>query len=84
MIHASIFELDSIQSYLFSSGRLRDVAGASEMIDQLTEGEGSLLDQVTDAVGGKEDGRKQQQKENNSVCLEYIHAPFSTQRIPRN
>ncbi len=53
MIHALIFELDSIQSYLFSSGRLRDVAGASEMIDQLTEGEGSLLDQVIDAVGGK-------------------------------
>ena len=50
MIHASIFELDSIQSYLFSSGRLRDVAGASELLDQLTEGEGNLLDQVARAV----------------------------------
>ncbi len=53
MIHAMVFELDSIQSYLFSSGRLRDVAGASELLDQLTEGEDNLLDQVIDAASGQ-------------------------------
>ena len=49
--HALLFELDSIQSWLFASGRLRDVAGASELVDRLTEGAGNLLDAVCDAAG---------------------------------
>lgn len=50
MKHALLFELDSIQQYLFASGRLRDVAGASEMLDQLTV-EGGLLDAVCKQAG---------------------------------
>ncbi len=50
-MHALVFELNSIQSYLFSSGRLRDVAGASELLDQMTDGDGNLLDNVLNALG---------------------------------
>ena len=50
-MHALVFELNSIQSYLFASGRLRDVAGASELLDQMTEGDGNLLNSVIDALG---------------------------------
>ena len=50
-MHALVFELNSIQSYLFSSGRLRDVAGASELLDQMTDGEGNLLDLVLNELG---------------------------------
>ncbi len=50
-MYALVFELNSIQSYLFSSGRLRDVAGASELLDQMTYGDGNLLDVVLDALG---------------------------------
>ncbi len=50
MKHALLFELDSIQQYLFASGRLRDVAGASEMLDQLTAKDG-LLDAVCEQAG---------------------------------
>jgi len=54
-MHALVFELNSIQSYLFSSGRLRDVAGASELLDQMTDGEGNLLDAVLDALGANKE-----------------------------
>ncbi len=55
-MHALLFELNSIQSYLFSSGKLRDMVGASELLDQLTNGssEGNLLDAVLDAAEMKE------------------------------
>ena len=49
--HVLLFELDSIQSYLFASGRLRDVAGASELLDSLTSGDDNLLDSVCKAAG---------------------------------
>lgn len=53
-IHACLFEAKSIQDYLFQSGRLRDVVGASELIDSLTE---DLLDDVLDSCG-LEQGRE--------------------------
>jgi len=45
MTYALLFELNSIQPFIFSSGRLRDVAGASELLDRLTS-KGGLLDAV--------------------------------------
>ena len=50
--HALLFELDSIQAYLFASGRLRDVSGASELLDRLTsaEADDNLLDAVCRAL----------------------------------
>ena len=39
--YALLFEAKSIQQYLFDSGRLRDIIGASELIDSLT---GQMLD----------------------------------------
>jgi hypothetical protein len=52
-MHALLFELNAIQSYLFASGRLRDVIGASELIDRLTnrEAHDNLLDAVCHAAG---------------------------------
>lgn len=50
--HALLFEAKSIQSYLFGSGRLRDVIGASELIDALTD---ELLDGVRDALALSDD-----------------------------
>ncbi len=50
-MHSLVFELNSIQPYLFASGRLRDVAGASELLDQMTDGDGNLLDNVLNALG---------------------------------
>lgn len=44
---ALLFEAKSIQSFLFQSGRLRDVIGASEVVDSLT---GKLLDEVLTAL----------------------------------
>lgn len=48
MTHALLFELNGIQSYLFGSGKLKDVIGASELLDLLTnaEAEDNLLDTV--------------------------------------
>jgi len=54
-MHALVFELNSIQAYLFSSGRLRDVAGASELLDQMTDGDGNLLGNVLNALGMDDD-----------------------------
>ena len=45
--HCFLFEARSIQEYLFQSGRLRDVIGASELVDSLT---GELLDDVLAAL----------------------------------
>lgn len=47
-----IFEVKSIQSFIFSSGRLRDAIGGSELIDRLTnhEAKGNLLDAVLHAT----------------------------------
>ena len=51
-MHALLFELDSVQDFIFASGRLRDVAGASELLDRLTnrEAEDNLLDAVCRAL----------------------------------
>lgn len=46
--YACLFEAKAIQSYLFDSGRLRDVIGASEVVDALT---GNLLDDALGALG---------------------------------
>lgn len=34
--HAVLFELNSIQSWIADSGRLRDLIGGSELIDLMT------------------------------------------------
>lgn len=47
-VYAGLFEAKSIQEYLFQSGRLRDVIGASELVDALTRG---ILDNVLHAAG---------------------------------
>lgn len=48
MTHALLFELNGIQQYLFASGKLRDVIGASELLDLLTNDQApdNLLDAV--------------------------------------
>ncbi len=51
MKYALLFEANGIQRYLFASGRLRDVAGASELVDRLTSGKGNLLDSVCKTTG---------------------------------
>ncbi len=52
-MYALLFELNSIQGYLFASSRLRDVAGASELLDRLTnkEADDNLLGAVCRAAG---------------------------------
>lgn len=42
-VHAYLFEAKSIQPYLLESGRLRDLIGASEIVDWMT---GGLLDEA--------------------------------------
>ncbi|OZB62257.1 MAG: hypothetical protein B7X31_10065 [Thiomonas sp. 13-66-29] len=56
MHHALLFEAKSIQSFLFDSGRLRDVIGASELVDKLTNSSArnSLLDHTLRALGFRE------------------------------
>jgi len=53
MPYALLFEINAIQNYLFASGRLRDVIGASELLDRLTNREDphNLLDAVGRAAG---------------------------------
>ncbi len=46
-INCLCFEAKSIQDYLLQSGRLRDVIGASELVDSLT---GELLDQAIEQL----------------------------------
>lgn len=45
--HAYLFEAKSIQSYILDSGRMRDLIGASELVDSLTE---TLLREVLRAL----------------------------------
>ena len=45
MLHAYLFETRGIQRFLFSSGRLRDMLGGSELLDYLCA-DGGLLDQT--------------------------------------
>jgi len=47
-MHSLLFELNSIQTYLFSSGKLRDMVASSELLDQLTNQniKNNLLDSV--------------------------------------
>ncbi|SFM56123.1 hypothetical protein SAMN05421721_1104 [Ectothiorhodospira mobilis] len=49
--NAWLFEAKSIQGYLFSSGRLRDIVGGSELVESLT---GELLDDVLEAMQERE------------------------------
>lgn len=51
-IHAVLWEAKSIQEFLFQSGRLRHVIGASELVDSLTR---ELLDEALKALGMEED-----------------------------
>ncbi len=53
MFHALLFEINAIHDYLFASGRLRDVAAASELLERLTSREApdNLLDTVARAAG---------------------------------
>ncbi len=49
--HAVLWEAKSIQEFLFQSGRLRDVIGASELVDSLTR---ELLDEALKGLGMEE------------------------------
>ncbi|MDA9557148.1 hypothetical protein N9R79_06570 [Vibrio sp.] len=50
-MYAYLFEAKSIQSYLFQSGKLRDVIGASERLDRLIDSDSSsVLSQVLDTL----------------------------------
>ncbi len=56
MIFTYLFEAKSIQNYLFSSGKLKDVISASERLDRFIDSEEqSLLSQVIDQAGLKSD-----------------------------
>ena len=46
--YAGLFEAKSIQAWLFASGRLRDIVGGSELLENLT---GPLLDDALRALG---------------------------------
>jgi len=46
------FEIDGIQSFIMDSGRLRDIIGASELVDQLTE---DVLDACIKQLGLADD-----------------------------
>jgi len=47
-MHALLFEAASIQQYLFATGRLREIVGASELVEALC---GPVLDAAITAVG---------------------------------
>jgi len=56
MIFTYLFEAKSIQKYLFSSGKLKDVIAASERLDRFIDSDGSsLLSQVINKAGIKSD-----------------------------
>ena len=50
MWHAYLFEAKSIQAYLFTTGRLSEIVGGSELVEQLTAQNG-LVDKVLEAIG---------------------------------
>ncbi len=52
-IHAYLFEAKSIQTYILESGRMRDLIGASEMVDALTS---DLLPDALHTLGFQDDG----------------------------
>jgi len=59
-MHCLVFEVKSIQSFIFATGRLRDAIGSSELIDLLTNAEAkddNLLDAVLRASETSEDIR---------------------------
>jgi hypothetical protein len=43
MIHAYLFEAKGVQRYLFTSGRLRDVVGASDLVGRIAASDGDDL-----------------------------------------
>jgi hypothetical protein len=49
-VHAYLFEARAIQSFILDSGKLRDLVGASELVDMLCE---ELLDDALEASGLK-------------------------------
>ncbi len=56
MSYVYLFEVKSIQQYLFSSGKLKDVISASERLDRLIDSdESSVLRQVLNAAGLESD-----------------------------
>jgi hypothetical protein len=56
-MHCLVFEVKSIQSYIFATGRLRDAIGGSELIDLLTnkEAQDNLLDAVLRTLQARDD-----------------------------
>ncbi len=74
MIYLYLFEVKSIQSYLFRSGKLKDVISASERLDQLIDdNEASLLNKVlnrcqltSDLLTANDD--------NNPSCIYFLRA----------
>jgi hypothetical protein len=60
--HAYLFQVRSIQKYLFRTGKLKDVIAASERLDMLVDdNEHSTLYQVLDVAGLQSDLTKPQQ-----------------------
>ena len=55
-MHCLVFEVNSIQSFIFATGRLRDAIGGSELIDLLTnaDAQDNLLDNVLRASESKD------------------------------
>lgn len=57
--HAFLFESRSVQDFIFSGGKLRDVVAASNLLDQLTgerlaDSDGSMLEDVLVSLGIEE------------------------------
>ncbi|MBD1389281.1 hypothetical protein IC617_07580 [Neiella sp. HB171785] len=55
MLCAYLFEVKSVQNYLFAGGKLKDMVAASDLLDKLTE---SPLDAHLASVGLVEQGKK--------------------------
>ena len=72
MIHCYLFEAKSIQDYLFSSGKMRDVVTASERLDNLIDSnQASLLYAVLDSAELDHD-LLELEKEETEGCIHFI------------
>lgn len=72
MIHCYLFEAKSIQDYLFSSGKMRDVVTASERLDNLIDSnQASLLYAVLDSAELDHD-LLDMEKEDTEGCIHFI------------
>ena len=79
--HAYLFEARGIGRYVLASGKLRDAAGASELVSGLTEGDAALIHTVINALGLSDDsGLVFSRCAGGAFCLHHHDQP-TLQRI---